>query len=60
MMRHGLHSTHGMDQIDVQQSYSTSTDYDMKRERREIVMEEKGQPSTKRLKSVTTTKKNAA
>ncbi len=26
MMRHGLHSTHGMDQVDVQQSYSTRTD----------------------------------
>jgi hypothetical protein len=52
MMQYGLHSTHEMDQVDVQQSYSTSsTDYDMKRERREIVMEGKTQPFTKRLKS---------
>jgi hypothetical protein len=52
MMRHGLHSAHGMDQVDMQQSYSTSTDYKMKKERREMVMEGKGQQSAKRLKSM--------
>ena len=30
MMRHGLCSGLGMDQVDAQQSYSTSTDYEMK------------------------------
>ncbi len=48
MMRRGLHSAHGMDQVDAQQSYSTSTDYEMKRERREIAMEGKGQQSAKK------------
>ena len=52
VMRHGLHSAHGMDQVATQQSYSTSTDYDTKRERKEMVMEGKGQPVTKRRKSI--------
>ena len=52
MMQHGLHIVHGMDQVDVQQSYSTSTDCNMKRERRDMVMEGKGQPATERLRSI--------
>jgi hypothetical protein len=52
MMRHGLRSGLGMNQVDAQQSYSTSTDYEMKRERREMVLEEDGKPASKRHKGI--------
>jgi hypothetical protein len=47
MMRHGLRSGLGMDQVKAQQSCSTSTDYEMKQECREMVLEEDGKPAAK-------------
>ena len=52
VMRHGLRSGLEMDQVDAQQSYSTSTDYEMKQERREMVLEEDGKPAAKRHKGI--------
>jgi hypothetical protein len=52
MMRHGLSSGLGMDQVDAQQSYSTSTDYETKQELREMVLEEDGKPAAKRHKGI--------
>ena len=52
MMWHCLHSAQEMDQVDAQQSISTSADYETKKERREMVMEGKGQPSTKSMTSM--------
>jgi hypothetical protein len=52
MMRHSLCSGLGMDQVNAQQSYSTSTDYEMKQESREMVLEEDGKPAAKRQKGI--------
>ncbi len=52
MMRHGLHSGLEMDQVNAQQSYSTSTDYEMKQECREMVLKEDGKPAAKGHKGI--------
>jgi hypothetical protein len=50
MMRHGLCSGTGMDEGDAQQSYATSTDYDMKQERRQMIHDSSLEPPSKRTR----------
>lgn len=42
MMRHGLRDGTGMDEADAQRSYATSTDYNMKEERRRMSLRTNG------------------
>ena len=58
MMRHGLRAGIGMDQADAQCSYQTSMDYEMKRERRDMLFDKDESPAKKTRKGDTSHNKN--
>jgi len=54
MMRHGLRIGTGMDQVDAQRAHMISTEYELREQRRKILLcdGDDGERTTKRMKSI--------
>ncbi len=52
MMRHGLHSSTGMDQVDAQQAHMISTEYDLREQGQKLLLLPDDEQNAKRIKSV--------
>jgi hypothetical protein len=52
MMRHGLHSGTGMDQVDAQQAHMISTEYDLREQGQKLLLLPDDEQNAKRIKSV--------
>jgi hypothetical protein len=52
MMRHGLHSGIGIDQVDAQQAHMISTEYDLREQRQKLLLLPDDEQNAKRIKSV--------
>jgi hypothetical protein len=52
MMRHGLHTGTGMDQVDAQQAYMISTEYDFREQQQKLLLSPDDKQNAKQIKSV--------
>ncbi len=52
MMRHGLLTGTGMDQVDAQQAHMISTEYDLREQRQKLLLLPDDEQNAKRIKSV--------
>ena len=57
-MRKSLRSGTGMDEVDAQRNYATGIDYDFKKERRMVNLNEMSEPPAKRKKVMITTRQS--
>jgi hypothetical protein len=52
MMRHGLCSGKGVDQVDAQQAHMISTKYDLREQRRNLLLLPDDEQNAKQIKSI--------
>jgi hypothetical protein len=57
MMRHGLHSDTGMDQVDPQQAHMISTEYDLREQVQKLLLLPDGEQNAEQIKSIEHSKK---